>query len=150
MKKRRKLLIEQLDRVISVVKTVPDAPNGWIGAVRSSLGITYSQMATRLGLTPQGVRGLEKREQDGSISLKKLRELAAAMDMKLVYALVPKAGSLEEMIDQRAFDVAKKIVMRTDVTMRLEDQGVEKERREKAIVELAEEIKRDMPRYLWD
>lgn len=150
MNKRRKLLIEQLDRVISLVKTVPDAPNGWIGAVRSALGITYSQMATRLGLTPQGVRGLEKREQDGSISLKKLRELAAAMDMKLVYAFVPKAGSLEEMIDQRAFDVAKKIVMRTDVTMRLEDQGVEKERREKAIVELAEEIKRDMPRYLWD
>lgn len=34
--------------------------------------------------------------------------------------------------------------------MKLEDQRVSKERVEKAVRELADEIKREMPRYLWD
>jgi hypothetical protein len=41
-------------------------------------------------------------------------------------------------------------VMRTDTTMKLEDQGVRKEQLEHDIRELADELKREMPRYLWD
>ncbi len=79
-----------------------------------------------------------------------LRELARGLDMRLVYGFVPNKGSIEEMIEQRAQEIAKEIVGRTHVTMTLEDQQNSKERITKAIAQKTEEIKSEMPKYLWD
>ena len=70
--------------------------------------------------------------------------------MKLVYGFIPKELSIEEMIEKRAFEIAKDIVMRTSNTMQLEDQENSKARLEKAVKNRAEEIKTKMPKYLWD
>jgi hypothetical protein len=70
--------------------------------------------------------------------------------MRLVYGFVPRDSSFEEMLEKQALAVARKIVKRTDNTMKLEDQQVSTERIEKAVRVLAEEIKREMVRYLWD
>jgi len=75
--------------------------------------------------------------------------LSMAPKIQLVYGFVPRE-SFEKTLDKQALMVAKKIVMRTDNTMNLEDQRVDKERIEKAIREQADEIKRERPRYLWD
>lgn len=151
MKKANKLQISQLDRKIASFVNASDPPQkGWISAIRMTLGMSYRQMAKRLKIVPQSAQGFEKRELEGSITLKNLREVAASMNMKLVYGFVPKSGSLEKMIEDQAMIVARKIVMRTDTTMKLEDQGIGNERRDQAILDLAEEIKRKMPRYLWD
>lgn len=147
----KKLQIDQLDRKIKAFGNAPELPaKGWIYATRTSLGISYRQMAKRLKITPQSIQGFEKREVEASITLKNLHEIAQSLNMKLVYGFVSKSGSLEKMIEDQAIAVARKIVMRTDTTMKLEDQGITRERRDKAILELAEEIKRKMPRYLWD
>ena len=58
--------------------------------------------------------------------------------------------SLEKMIEKKAYEIAKEIVMRTSHSMMLEDQENSKERIEKAIKERAEEIKNEMPGYLWN
>ena len=70
--------------------------------------------------------------------------------MKFVYGFIPKSGTLEKMIEERALELAKEIVLRTSNTMQLEDQENTKERISKAIQEKKEEIIRKMPRYLWD
>jgi hypothetical protein len=70
--------------------------------------------------------------------------------MELVYGLVPRGGSIEKMIDAKAHKIAEQIVRRTSVNMRLEDQENSPLRLERAIKEKTEEIKQEMPRYLWD
>jgi predicted DNA-binding mobile mystery protein A len=151
MKRVKKLQIQQLDGKIRTFKHFPDLPlTGWIRAIRTALNMTLQQLGSAMGITPSNVREMERREKDGTITLKTLGKAAAALNMKLVYGFLPLDGSFEKMIENKALIVARKIVLRTDTTMKLEDQQVSKERLEKAIKELAEEIKNDMPKYLWD
>jgi predicted DNA-binding mobile mystery protein A len=108
------------------------------------------QLANRLGVTKQNVQAIENREQVGTLSLKTLRDVAKAMDMKLVYGFVPTDGSLEALIDRKAKEAATKIVMRTSANMKLEGQENNKQRIQKAIEERADEFKRELSKVLWD
>lgn len=151
MKPIKKLQIEQLDNKLGVYANFPEAPaKGWIHGIRTALKMSFRQFGKRLGITAQSAQEIEAREKNGSISLKSLREVASALDMRLVYGFVPRESSFEKMLEKQALLVARKIVMRTDASMKLEDQRVSKKRIEKAVRELADEIKREMPRYLWD
>ncbi len=147
------LQIQQLnDKMLiytSLQKTVPP-PTGWINAVRTAIGMSLQQLSNHLSMTRQGARGLEQREQDGSITIKLLREAAKAMDMQLVYGFVPVDGSLEELINRKAKELATQIVLRTSNSMKLEDQENSKQRIEKAIEERTLAIKNEMPKALWD
>ncbi len=125
-------------------------PTGWIKAIRTALGMSGQQLGNKLSVTKQGIMDFEKREQDGSITIKALKEIGRAIDMQLVYGFVPNDGSLEALIEKRATELATKIVLRTASTMNLEDQGISKKRVEKAIKEKAAEIKSEMPKMLWD
>lgn len=123
---------------------------GWVRAIRTSLGMTLQQLGKKLVLTKQSVLDIERREQDGSITLNALRAVASALDMQLVYGFVPKDGSLEALIDRKAKELATQIVLRTSNTMKLEDQENSKERIEKAITERLNALKNEMPGALWD
>ena len=96
------------------------------------------------------MQSIERREIEGSITLKTLRDVANGMDMEFVYGFVPKDGSLDALIDRKANELATKIVMRTSNTMKLEDQGNSKTRIQQAIKERATTIKNEMPKILWD
>jgi predicted DNA-binding mobile mystery protein A len=93
---------------------------------------------------------IERREKDGSITIKSLRNIAQAMDMRLVYGFVPNDGSLEALIEKRANELATRIVMRTAATMKLEDQSVSTQRLEEAIKQRTLSLCHDMPKMLWD
>jgi predicted DNA-binding mobile mystery protein A len=123
---------------------------GWIKAIRNGIGMSMEQLGKKLSITKQGVMDIEKREKEGAITIKSMQEIAKAMDMKLVYGFVPNEGDLEQMIETRAIEMAKKIVERTSNTMKLEDQANSKERIEKAIKERASEIINKTPKILWD
>lgn len=79
-----------------------------------------------------------------------LRRVANALDMQLYYGFTPKDGSLEQMIQRRAYKLAREIVARSSHTMTLEDQANSRERIEQAIEERAEKIAKDLPQALWD
>lgn len=128
--------------------TVP--PNGWIKAIRTAIGMSMQQLGNKLSISRQAVLDIEKREKEGAITIKSLREIAHAMDMELVYGFVPNEGSLDAMIEKRSIELATKIVMRTANTMKLEDQGNSKNRIEDAIKERAAAIQNEMPKILWD
>lgn len=70
--------------------------------------------------------------------------------MQLVYGFVPNDGSLEALIERKAKELATQIVMRTNNSMKLEDQENSKQRIEKAIQERAFAIKTEMLKTLWD
>lgn len=132
------------------LKMVAVPPTGWIKAIRTALGMSMQQLGNKLNISRQGVMDMEKREKNGSITIRSLREIARAMDMQLVYGFVPNAGSLDALIEKRATELATQIVMRTANTMKLEDQANSKKRIEAAIRERAAAIQNDMPKILWD
>ena len=151
--KKNKLQIEQLESKIKIytpLTKVAMPPTGWIKAIRLALGMSLQQLANRISITKQSVLEMEKREQDGSISLKSLREAAKALDMKLVYGLVPNDGTLDALIDRKARELATKIVNRTSIYMKLDTQGNTEKRIKKAIVERTAVLKHELPKILWD
>jgi hypothetical protein len=70
--------------------------------------------------------------------------------MQFVYGFVPKQGTIENLVNYKASELAKKIVLRTNTTMKLENQGNSDAQIENAIKELASEIKREMRKSLWE
>ncbi|MBK8425272.1 MAG: helix-turn-helix domain-containing protein [Lewinellaceae bacterium] len=70
------------------LKIIPLPGEGWIYSIRTALGMSLKQLGRRLKMTPQGIKDIERREKDGSLTLQRLREVAAALDMQLVYGLV--------------------------------------------------------------
>ena len=150
---KKSLQIQQLNGKMlayaSLQKLAPP-PTGWIKAIRNAIGMSMLQLGNRLSITKQSVQDMENREKDGSVTIKALREAARALDMQLVYGFVPNDGSLELLIERKAKELATQIVMRTNNTMKLEDQGNTKQRIEKAIQERTITIKNEMPKTLWD
>ena len=54
------------------------------------------------------------------------------------------------MIERKAVELAREIVMRTSQTMKLENQENSRERINKAIQQRANSFKIDIPKMLWD
>jgi predicted DNA-binding mobile mystery protein A len=150
---KKKLQIAQLDNKLkgfSAAVQVPHPDIGWLKTVRISLGMSLQQVADKLAITKQSVQEIETREKEGSITLYNLKETANALDMQLVYGLVPKDGTIEDLIERKAKELALRIVSRTSNTMKLEDQENSKQRLQKAIEERTTIIKNELPKSLWD
>jgi hypothetical protein len=107
-------------------------------------------LGKRLKITAQSGKAIEIRKNNGTVSLAVLRQVGACLDTKLVYCFIPKTGSLEQMIENRAMEIATEIVRRTSASKILEDQGYTDTRLRKSILEKTIEIKQEMPKYLWD
>jgi len=153
MRNKRKLLIEQLDQKLAIFKAtemvlVPQ--KGWINTIRTTLNMTMDQLGNKLRLTKGAVQKIEEREAIGQITINKLKDVGEALELKLVYGFVPKDGSIENLINLKAEKLARKIVLRTNQNMKLEDQGIGDEKINKSISDLANEIKREMRKSLWD
>ena len=151
--KKNKLILEQLDKKMIRLKSLNEVvlpPNGWIYSIRQALNMSLKQLGQRLNITPQSVKEIEEREKNGTISLKVLKQVAAALNMQFVYGFIPNDKTLEKMIEKRAAELARDIVLRTSLQMNLEDQKVSKERLKKAVKEKTEELKNEMPKILWD
>ncbi|HRP56904.1 mobile mystery protein A [Agriterribacter sp.] len=150
---KKSLQLQQLNSKMlgfASLQQVVMPPTGWIKAIRTAIGMSMQQLGNKLNVSRQAVMDIEKREKEGSITIKSLREIARAMDMQLVYGFVPSDGSLDALIEKRATELATQIVMRTANTMKLEDQANSKRRIEAAIKERAAAIQNEIPKILWD
>jgi len=109
-------MIQQLNKKLlsfAALSRVAVPPNGWVKAIRTALGMSMQQLGNKLSVTKQGILDIEKREKDGPITLKSLRELGTVLDMELVYGFVPKDGSLDALIEKKALELASKVVLCT-------------------------------------
>jgi predicted DNA-binding mobile mystery protein A len=142
MKKRYKdLRRRQIQQDMAGLQALRDShrpPGGWLRTTRQSLKLTLPELAKKLGITKSTLIGFELREAADSITLATLRRVAEAMDCKLVYAIVPKTGTLDDIVEKKARDKATALVRAVDTTMSLEDQSVG--RTEERIKEVAKRI----------
>ena len=120
---------------------------GWIKAIREALGMSSIQLARRVGIDQSVLYRIESSEIAGKVKLETLERVAAGLNCRLVYALIPNEP-LEEMVRKRALEVAGKHLGAVEHTMRLENQAVDDDSaRRQQLETLLSEI--DM-RRLWD
>jgi len=131
----------------SVLKSEIKPDNGWVNAIRVSIKMSLRQLGERLHITPQGVRDLEKREKEGAITINTLKEVGRVLDMDLVYGFISRHNTLEEMIEERASEIAEEVVLKT---MQLDNPRRSENDIKKAIQQKTYEISSIMPSYFWD
>lgn len=68
----------------------------------------------------------------------------------LIIGIVAKDGNIDQLITKKAEELARKIVLRTNQNMKLEDQGIGEEKIAKSIVDLAFALKYELKKSLWD
>jgi len=123
---------------------------GWISAVRQAIGMSVAQLAERLKISRTSVAKMEQREADGGITLDALRRAADALDCDVVYAIVPRAGTLERAVKSRADLIAGVLVGRAGHSMSLEAQTVGREETTAQQKVIARRLLAEWPRDLWD
>mgnify|MGYP006180024779 CR=1 FL=1 len=144
--------MEQLDKKLSVFTAIhTNIPaKGWIHTIRTNLNMTMEQLGNKLSITKQGVKKIEDSEAKGTVSINTLKEVAQVLDMNLVLGFAPKSGSVQQLVDEKAEMLATKIVLRTHQNMSLENQSITDDKIKQSISDLADEIKREMKKSLWD
>lgn len=124
--KQRKLRREQIDALFGDLAeaNVPIRPRGgWVQSIREALGMTLDAFGARLGVSRQTAHQLEKAEALESISVKRLRAAADALECELIVYLRPKR-KLDEIINDHARTAARNIVSRAGHSMAMEDQTI--------------------------
>ena len=121
----RQLRSKQLDRALAPLGSakVPRPPKGWIRAIREALGLSSAELAERMKANRSLIVQQEKAEADDRITLKSLRAFANALDCDLVYAFVPRAGDLEQLVEARVRAAARTNVLGVEHSMALENQA---------------------------
>lgn len=152
MNRRKLQIIKELDKQLKSYTELGLEPprKGWINTIRKSLSMTLDHLADRMGVSKQNISLLEKREAQGTITIKKLKELGESLDLNFVYGFTSKHGSLEKMIEQRALEVAKQIVTRTSNNMVLENQKNNTADLEDNQNSIVRELMEQIPKHLWD
>ena len=107
------------------------------------------QLAQRVGIAQQSLSRLEASEISDSITLKSLRKVADKTGCKLVYALVPRDGSLLDIVREQALKKAEEMLPHVYHSMMLENQSVIDDEKDRLKL-LADEIMRDLNSSLWD
>ena len=123
----RSIRVRQLEKALQPffgAKSVVRQQRGWIQALRQAAGLSVRELARRLDIAPSAAAHLEKSEAEYRITLGRLRDAADAIGCQLVYALVPKTGSVESLVEQRARAQAEETVRAVEHSMSLEDQAV--------------------------
>ncbi|WP_299524198.1 XRE family transcriptional regulator [uncultured Lutibacter sp.] len=152
MRNQKRIAIEQLDRKLKPfyeIKNIDVPERGWIYTIRTTLNMTLQQLGYKLKITSQGVKDIEKRELSGSLTIKLLKEIAKALDMQFVYGFVSNHNSIDKFIELKARELAGKLVLKNlnslEGNKELNEDEIQQE-----IEEFAHEIKREIPRSLWD
>lgn len=148
MKKFKSLQLKMLDKYLINIRVCERPTDGWIRSIRKAIGMSTRQLAERIGITQQSAFRLEENELDYSISLNTLRRAAEALNCKLVYAIIPNEGCLEDIVKKQAYKKSIAIVEPVNHTMILESQGVGNLKEK--IKETAQELSTELNYKLWD
>ncbi len=119
-----RLRIEQTDKALAafeLLKGQAAPPDGWLRAVRESLGRSLRVQARRLGMAAPTLHKSEAAEAQGRITLGQLRKLAEGLDCELVYGLVPRQP-LRQAVEAQAEMLARQEVLGVAHSMSLEEQ----------------------------
>ena len=147
-KRLKQIQLANLDRRFDKMRFEPKPKSGWIKTIREALSMPLAFPARKLGISQPSVSRLEKNEIDESITLKSLRQLAAAMNCELHYAIVPHGGSLRNIVEKQAQEKARVMVNDVNNTMSLENQKIKYSK--SSVKFLAKEFAEDLNKSLWN
>lgn len=123
-------------------------PKGWIKALREGLGMPASYLARVMGVEQSTIKRYEEAEASGVISLKTLQKVANALGCELKYALVPKVP-LDQIIEERATQVAEERIKSVTHTMALENQSTLRDEQATLLADQVKSILNGSRRELW-
>ena len=149
---RRYLRRTQLDSQLKVVRETPRPympSRGWIRAIREALGLTQEVFGRRMGVSRQTAFQIETAEVSESITLRRMRAAADALECDLVVAFVPRS-SLEEVVQFKARAAAYEQLQRMGQTMALEAQGISQSRVDEMVSRLAQEMIERNDQRIWE
>jgi len=132
----RRRLDQRFDAIRPLIGS-PRPHRGWIRAIRDALGMSGSELAGRMGISPKTIHDIESSEVAETIKLETLRRAADALECDLVYVLVPRTD-LDTMVRERSRRKAHTHLDPVAHHSRLEDQAVSDAVFESQIGELAE------------
>lgn len=142
-----KQLDTRLGRIRDSASLLQSPRGGWLKSLRKALGMRQSDVGERLGMTRQAVADLERREDNGAVTLNALREAARALGAELHYVVLP-IVPLKETLDARAEHVARFMAGQVHHSMRMEDQGTGEREAKDRIEELRQMLLQN-PALLW-
>lgn len=138
-----------VDEAAKALQTVPAAPEGWLATMRKALDMSGAQLARRAGVSRAAVNACERKEPDGAITIRKMSELAEAMDCEFIYAVVPRS-TVDEIVQAQALRKAEKLVRRARGHMALEKQALSEAHTQDEIARLAQELRIKNPPDFWE
>lgn len=138
-----------MDRTAQAARGISIPPEGWLCTARKALNMSGAQLARRLGVSRAQISQSEKKEISGSVTLKKMQQMAGAMGYRFVYAIVPEK-TVDEIIGARADEKATKLVNLTSTHMALESQALSKKQIKFEIDRIKQNLADEMPSDLWN
>ena len=145
----RKQYVRIVDRAAKQLTNIQKPSEGWLAMLRKALGMSGSEVATRMGVSRNAIYQAERNERDGAITINQMQKLAEAMGGRFVYAIVPER-SVEDVIRAQAQRKAEALIRRASAHMALEKQSLPSAQTKRRIEELADELVRDMPPDFWE
>jgi predicted DNA-binding mobile mystery protein A len=139
----------KINKAAEMTQAIARPLGGWIATFQDAIRMNAPALADRLGVSRNSVYSSIQNEQAGTISLNQLDKMAEAMGGKLVYAIVPREGTVQDIVMAQARKKARRIIQRTRAHMALEEQTEGLRSQEEMIEELASEIAREIPRDFW-
>lgn len=143
----RILQIKALDKKTSELKPVNNIVSqgsGWINTVREAIGMTASQLASRLGVTQPRITKMESNEDN--LKLSTMKKAAEAMNCEFVYYFKPKT-TFQNIVEEQAKKKASEILKTVNINMSLEDQGISES---EAFDDLAADLINIKTKRIWD
>jgi predicted DNA-binding mobile mystery protein A len=140
---------DRVNQAASLTKSLAKPIGGWIATFQEAIGMNAPALAERLEVSRNTIYASIKNEQAGTISLNQLEKIAEAMGGRLVYAIAPREGPVEEIVLAQARVKARRIIKRTRAHMALEEQSEGLRSEAEMVEELAADIMREGRRDFW-
>lgn len=143
----RVLQIRALDKKtfdLKSAKNIVPQPSGWIKTVREAIGMTVSQLATRLGVTQPRITKMESNEDN--LKLSTMKKAAEAMNCEFVYYFKPKT-TFQNLVDEQAQKKAAEVLKTVNVNMALENQEIAED---EVVKDFASDLINTKIKQIWD
>lgn len=143
----RVLQIRALDKKtfdLKSAKNIVPQSSGWIKTVREAIGMTVSQLATRLGVTQPRITKMESNEDN--LKLSTMKKAAEAMNCEFVYYFKPKT-TFQNLVDEQAQKKAAEVLKTVNVNMALENQEIAED---EAVKDFASDLINTKIKQIWD
>lgn len=84
--------------------------------MRNQRKLLVEQLGKKLNMTIQGVKRIEESESAGTITIKSLKEVGNALEMKFVYGFVPVDGSIDSLFDRKSRILVRRLYYERIIT----------------------------------